>query len=73
MRGVAGDVMSGCEVLEEVAWFLDANVHPLLIADTIGRKPGSIYELARRHGDTHVREAFSRYQSSRPSRVEVAS
>lgn len=51
--------MSRAEVLVEVEWLLDGGVHPLLIAQTLGRSVGAIEKAARDLGNARVREAFT--------------
>lgn len=47
------------DLLNEIEDFLDADVHPLLIAQTFGRKFESIYKLALNHKRARVQKAFS--------------
>jgi hypothetical protein len=50
--------MTGRELLEEVRWMLDANVHPLLIAQELRQSVEVIRMTARRYQDTRVAGAF---------------
>lgn len=53
--------MRGPEVLEEVDYFLECQVHPLMIAQELHRTPGSIYMLARRYQRRDLMETFADY------------
>jgi hypothetical protein len=49
---------SGEELLDEIEWLLDGQVHPLLIAQELHLNRASVRTLARRHGRDRVAEAF---------------
>lgn len=51
--------LTGAELLDEVRYLLDANVHPLLIAQELHRTPASIEIAARRAGDTATSAKFT--------------
>lgn len=39
--------MTAAEVMAEIEWFLDGGVHPLLIAQELGRNPAAIERMSR--------------------------
>lgn len=47
------------ELLDEVNWLLDGGVHPLLIAQTLGKSCQSIDRAARVHGDQRIARLFA--------------
>lgn len=51
--------MTGLEVLTEVQWLLEANLHPLFIARQLNRKPESIATLARRYSMPGLAATFA--------------
>jgi hypothetical protein len=51
--------MTGLEVLSEVQWLLEANLHPLFIARQLNRKPDSIATLARRYAMPELAATFA--------------
>lgn len=51
--------MTGEEVVAEAAWLLDGGVHPLLVAEQLGKKPTALYQAARRAGRADVMSAFA--------------
>lgn len=48
-------------ILGEVEWFLDAKVHPLMIAQTLHRDARAIYKLGQRHHRPAIMAGFSEY------------
>ncbi len=46
-------------LMDEVEWFLDAGMHPLLIAQEFGLTSTSIYDAARKDQNERVRLAFT--------------
>lgn len=50
--------LKGTEMLDEVQWFLDADVHPRLILQTLGRTAASIDSAARLYGYHDVGRIF---------------
>lgn len=61
----------GEEDLDEVEWLLDGAVHPLLVAQTIGRDAAAIYRTAKRHERDRVSTAFAPY-SNKTNAASVA-
>lgn len=55
----------GEEDLDEIEWLLDGDVHPLLVAQTIGRSAAAIYRTAKRHKRATVVAAFATYSTQR--------
>jgi hypothetical protein len=51
--------MKGPEVVEEVLWLLDAGVHPLMVAQVLGRSMTSIQKLGRRYDVPVLRTRFA--------------
>lgn len=52
--------MSSDEVIAEVEWLLNFGMHPLLIADVLGRTESSLYKLCWRRGRNDLANMFGR-------------
>lgn len=62
--------MTPAEVIAEVDWLLQGNVHPELIAQTLGRSMVSLESAARRLGRNDLSNQFNRIiKRDRPHRV----
>lgn len=52
--------MSGNELVAEATWLLEQGVHPLMVAQTLGRKMDALSRLFRRHGEVGLAQMFDR-------------
>lgn len=52
--------MTGPEMIAEATWLLDAGVHPLMVAQVLGKKMPSLARLFNRYGDPSLALAFDR-------------
>lgn len=50
------------ELLAEVHWLLDGYMHPLMIAQQLGKTVKAVYATAWREKDERVMSAFGSYQ-----------
>lgn len=64
--------MTGAELLEEVEWLLDGGVHPLMVAQMLGRTVSGIDRTARRLGNKRVSQVFTRWHSAERLRKATA-
>lgn len=47
------------DLLEDVMWLLDQDMHPALIAKQLGMTARGIHKAAWRHGNDRVKDAFA--------------
>lgn len=51
--------LTGAELLDEVQWLLEGDVHPLMICQVLGKNGHAIEATARRYGRVEVRRVFA--------------
>jgi hypothetical protein len=52
--------MKGPEVIAETLWLLDAGVHPLMVAQVLGRSMRVLARMFHRYGETGLAARFDR-------------
>lgn len=57
--------MTAAEVIAEVEWLLDGGMHPLYIAEAIGRTTHALNKLMWRHGRSDLARLFDQSHQRR--------
>lgn len=52
--------MNHAEIIAEVEWLIEGGMHPLYIADALGRSEAALYKLCWRHGRNDLANLFGR-------------
>ena len=60
--------LTGDELLSEVRWLLDGNMHPLEVANAVGKSPQTVYRAAWRAGDVRVSSVFAGHSKTTKKR-----